>query len=117
MGDGAELVARLDITAVDPRAASPIPVRFTVTNRSGRDIRIVGPDVGRPPPELGWSASLEAYRFAVLASIGIVRPRPPRFGRRSSSTPLSIDAPASSSLASGGIGSLASRKRVRSSRR
>jgi hypothetical protein len=57
----------------EPVPGGPIWVRFTVTNDAGQEIVVTNPDVGLPPPELGWTASGSAYQVGVLASFGLLR--------------------------------------------
>jgi hypothetical protein len=68
----ATLLVALQLRTEGPLLGRPIWVRVTMTNGSEQELTIVTPEVGTPPPDLGWTASAEAYRIALLMSLGIV---------------------------------------------
>ncbi|MEX2512671.1 MAG: hypothetical protein WD398_07190 [Cyclobacteriaceae bacterium] len=70
---GALLTGTLQIKTAQPVLGKPIWVGITMTNESDRTLEIINPDVGTPPPNLHWTASDEAYRIALLISIGALK--------------------------------------------
>jgi len=70
---GTLLTASLELRADRPVLGDPIWVRMIMVNGFDRDVVIVNPDVGVPPPELDWKASIEAYQISVLMSFGLTR--------------------------------------------
>ncbi|HEX3230522.1 MAG TPA: hypothetical protein VHQ95_16205 [Pyrinomonadaceae bacterium] len=56
----------------EPILGSSIGVRFSVRNDADDEIVLTNPDVGLPPPGLGWKASNEAYQIGVLISFGLL---------------------------------------------
>src|SRR5262245_47051264 len=65
---------RLSI-GVEPEGSvlgAPIRARGVVVNDSDQPLETANPELGSPPPALGWKASSEAYRIAVLRSFGLI---------------------------------------------
>jgi hypothetical protein len=55
---------------LDPSGGDEPGVTLRIANAGGEAVEILDPDVGRPPPEMGWPWSVAAYRVAVLLSFG-----------------------------------------------
>lgn len=51
-------------------AGGEVAVTLRIANPTAGPVEILDPDVGRPPPEMGWPWSVAAYRVAVLLSFG-----------------------------------------------
>lgn len=51
----------------------PLRMRIWLINSADHAVRVVSPALGEPPPELGWTASGETYRLALLLSLGRMR--------------------------------------------
>jgi hypothetical protein len=67
------LLGTLELKTKRPVPGEPIWVGMTITNGSDRELVIVNPDVGVPPPDLNWKASNEAYQIAELMSFGLIQ--------------------------------------------
>jgi hypothetical protein len=65
------LDATIDLPAgqTDPAA---FRVTLRITNRTGRPVAILNPDMGVPAPSMDWPLSLETYRTSLLLSFGFL---------------------------------------------
>jgi hypothetical protein len=66
------LTGKLQIKTVPPVLGKPIGVQMTISNKSDQAVEIINQNVGIPPPELHWTASTNAYKIALLISVGVV---------------------------------------------
>ena len=57
-------------SAAGTGASGEVGVTLRLANPGDGPVEILDPDVGRPPPEMGWPWSVAAYRVAVLLSFG-----------------------------------------------
>ena len=67
------LAAKLQLGTERPVPGGPIWVRMTITNDSDEKVEVANPEVGVPPPNLGWKASNQAYQIALLMSFGLMK--------------------------------------------
>lgn len=51
----------------------PLRMRIRLINGADHAVRVASPALGEPPPDLGWTASDETYRLALLISLGRMR--------------------------------------------
>ncbi len=68
----ASLLASIEVLD-EVTVGRPMRMRLRLTSAADDPARVVSPDLGDPPPELGWTASGDTYRFALLISLGLVR--------------------------------------------
>src|SRR5262245_11125730 len=66
------LICTVELKTDTPALSKPIWVRMIVANASDQVVSVVNPDFGRPPPDLHWTGSNEAYSIGVLMSFGFL---------------------------------------------